>query len=90
MFLTMLIIGLVGVYETVVVALGIWLNETRYQEGPIVLRLTADHSLHLMDLAVIGAALLPWVFLVPGFALGYVLGRRRAEMNQGPRTHPHL
>ena len=83
--LMMLVVGLVVVYEAAVAWVGVWLNRTRYAQGPPVLHLTHEHGLHLMDLAVIGAAMLPWLFLIPSLALGYLAGRGRTEAQRDSR-----
>lgn len=59
------IIGLVVVYEIMVSWIGIWLNVTRYKQGTNVLQLVPGHSLHVMDLIIISAGLLPLALIIP-------------------------
>ncbi len=59
----------------------VWHNRTRSDEGPTMLSLSRTHGLHRMDLAVIAAWLLPWVFLE-------TLGLRHRARRLGQRQDP--
>ena len=69
--LGVLLAGLLMVYEGASAVVGLWLNATRYREGPVVVQVSSGHSLHLMDLGIIGVALLPWGLVIMAGALGY-------------------
>lgn len=77
--------GLV-LYEAAVALAALWLNATRYYEGPVVLRLVSGHSLHRMDLGIIGVALLPWILLMLAVALRRGTGRMSSAARRAARS----
>lgn len=74
--------------ETVVMGAGFWLNETRRDEGPVLLPLTNGHGVHRMDLLVVAAGL-----LVAIIVLGWPVRRGDAGPDRrirGPAPHPPI
>ncbi len=79
---------LLGVAESAVIAAGFWLNETRRDEGPVILPLASGHGIHRMDLLVVAAGL-----LVAILVLGWPGSRGDAgpdRRTRGPEPHPPI
>jgi hypothetical protein len=50
-------IAIIAIVECALIITLIWANLARFEQGPILIQLSATHGIHLMD-ALIGAAIL--------------------------------
>jgi len=64
-------LAIIATVECALIAALIWANLARYEQGPILIQLTASHGIHLTD-ALIGALIL----LTPIFALAIPQGSK--------------